>query len=244
MKWKTLNENPKRKIILAINIGEISIPPKLPILLIQPVTYNIRMYFFYLNHSQMSLTNITNEVCTIWPFFVLCYPFGASQCRPSAVSRRHWYPIEFWSSKLTNRLLSPWPLSLQCHCERPHLQANASQLMHEEQTLAAVIIMFGSILYFVSLFWTAMSDHTVPLSVKLTVLPYDAMTVSMVTVLLYHATTLQVRKLSVRLDRVLAMSWTMMILVGQLWTEVQTSPRPRPDIRTYTKRLARVGKPL
>ena len=88
------------------------------------------------------------------------------------------------------------------------------------------------------------SDLTVPLLVKSTVLPYDATTVSMVTVLLCHATPLQVRKLSVRSDRALVMSWAMMILVGRLWTEVQTSLRPRPDIRTYAKRFARVGKPL
>ncbi len=89
-----------------------------------------------------------------------------------------------------------------------------------------------------------MSDLTVPLLVKSTVLPYDATTVSMVTVLLCHATPLQVRKLSVRSDRALVMSWAMMILVGRLRTEVQTSLRPRPDIRTYAKRFARVGKPL
>ena len=40
----------------------------------------------------------------------------------------------------------------------------------------------------------SLSDHSVPLLVKSTVLPYDAMTVSMVTVLLYHAITLQLRK--------------------------------------------------
>jgi hypothetical protein len=54
-----------------------------------------------------------------------------------------------------------------------------------------------------------MSDPFCSLLVKSTVLPYDAMTVSMMTVLLYHATTLQVRKLSVWSDRALVSMWSL-----------------------------------
>ena len=55
------------------------------------------------------------------------------------VSWRHWYLVKYWSSKCTNMLLSPWPLSCHCHQEGPCLQAIMSLTMHKEQSLAVVI---------------------------------------------------------------------------------------------------------
>ena len=92
---------------------------------------------------------ITPVLCTILlyhPIFYNINHFEPCSAGHATVSRRQWYPIAYWPSKLTNRVLSPWPLSFHSHQEWPRLQAMASRMVREEQTLAVVIIMFGSIL--------------------------------------------------------------------------------------------------
>ncbi len=60
-------------------------------------------------------------------------PFTASH---ATVQWRQWYPVQYQSPKLTNSLLSPWPLSLGPHQEQPRLYTIASRKMRKEQTLA------------------------------------------------------------------------------------------------------------
>lgn len=101
---------------------------------------------------------------------LLYYPFWAFSAKASmpfaTVSQRRWYEPRI------NSLISPWLLSLHFHQEQPGLhQAITSRNMPEEQTLAAVIIMFGSVLFLISFFkWHALKWSVGCLNVDLSVL--------------------------------------------------------------------------
>ena len=83
---------------------------------------------------------------------------------------KQWYPIQYQSPKLTNSLLSPWPLSLDPHQEQPRHHTIASRKVRKEQTLAAVIIMFSCLWCLFPLSWSALIWCVRCLNMDLTVL--------------------------------------------------------------------------
>ena len=84
----------------------------------------------------------------VWPlllfsrYWALYYQFPICCAGHATVSRRQWYPVQYPSTKLTNSLLSPWPLSCHFEQQQPRLQAMASNIVHKWEILAAVIIIF------------------------------------------------------------------------------------------------------
>ena len=69
-------------------------------------------------------------------------------------------------------------------------------------------------------------------------------TVMTVTVLLYHATTVPVRKLSVLSDRATTELEMIKIQVGLLLAYILKVKDSSLDIRTYAKGLGRYGRPF
>ncbi len=114
--------------------------------------------------------NVNYNITNVFPqYYIITHfePFSASH---ATVQWRQWYPVQYQSPKLTNSLLSPWPLSLDPHQEQSRLYTIASRKVRKEQTLALVIIMFSCLWCLFPLSWRALIWCVQCLNMDLTVL--------------------------------------------------------------------------
>ena len=78
--------------------------------------------------NTMMFTALTcYKIHAIWPlllfspYWALHHPFPICCADHASVSQRQWYPVQYPSTKLTNSLLSPWPLSRHFEQQQPRL---------------------------------------------------------------------------------------------------------------------------
>ena len=89
-----------------------------------------RKAFCYLSLSRFTITPQYFQTFTITPFI-------ASQANSS---QTHWYTILYRSSKMMISSCSPWPLSCSFHYHQLQTKAIMCLILHEQPSLAGVII--------------------------------------------------------------------------------------------------------